>query len=259
MKPYLYLSLMPEALIASHLSPEQYGAYLAVGASKRSRGQALFFKLTDAYAETQLHALGVDPALGRPSPSLQRRSYYLSIYRVLEQTPLEALETLHLVTEDGRCLTLKPDTYLRPSFSRFYLYQEFCPATPRIVSLLAPDEFGAHITDPRQRVCLPAVVFADLRLDRLSLNPDSDEVENLPYPNLDHLRDCLRELEAKPNKVAKSVIRFLQQDVLFRTLQDGFYAAAQGGGFRYFPMPPQEDLETLHAHWWRSALSNFGG
>jgi hypothetical protein len=258
MKPYLYLSLIPEALIASHLSPEKYGAYLAIGARKRSRGQAIFFKLSDDYAAERLHRLGLDSTLERTAPHL-RQSCYLSVYRVLEEIPLHVIESLHLVAGDGRVLTLQPGAYAEPAASRYYLYQEFCPATPRIVSMLPPRALAEHITDARQRVSLPAVAFADLRLDRLSVNPDATDVNDLPYANLDHLRDCLRELQAKPNKVAKSVVRFLQQDVLFRTLQNGFYVASRGGDFRYFPMPSQEDLETLHAHWWRSALSNFGG
>ncbi|MDD4578642.1 MAG: hypothetical protein PHS75_08855, partial [Anaerolineaceae bacterium] len=42
---YLYLSLLPEALIASMLSPEEFGAYYAVGSVKKSRGQAMFFEV----------------------------------------------------------------------------------------------------------------------------------------------------------------------------------------------------------------------
>ena len=45
MKIHLYLSLNPEALIASHLAPEEFGAYLAVGTQKYSRGQAMFFEV----------------------------------------------------------------------------------------------------------------------------------------------------------------------------------------------------------------------
>lgn len=259
MKAYLYLSLIPEALIASHLSPEEYGSYLAIGTRRRSRGQAVFFKLSDSYASHKLAELGVDPGLERRLPQAPRRSCYLSIYRVLEQTPLDALESLHLVTSDGRVLTLRPTAFSEDASPRYHLYQEFCPATPRIVSKLNPKQLGAHITDPKQRVTLPSVVFADLRLDQLADNPDARGADDLPYPNLEHLRDCLRELGEKPNKATKTVIRFLQQDVLFRTLNRGFYVAARDGGFRFFSMPSREALETIYHPWWRSALSNFGG
>lgn len=43
---HLYLSLFPEALIASMLSPEDFGTYYALGSAKKSRGQAIFLKLT---------------------------------------------------------------------------------------------------------------------------------------------------------------------------------------------------------------------
>ncbi len=45
MTVHLYLSLIPEALIASMLSPEEFGAYYAVGTQKKSRGQAIFFEI----------------------------------------------------------------------------------------------------------------------------------------------------------------------------------------------------------------------
>jgi len=258
MQPFVYVSLMPEALVASNLGAEEFGAYLAVGSQKRARGQALFFKLDEKYAAERLEVLGqralVDPNGGRGV----RRSAYLSIYRVLEQIAPEALESLHLVTDEGRVLTLLPADYQPEPGPRFHLYQEFCPVTPRVVSTLEPRDFAARITDPREVVSLPALLFADLELARLADDPEATGIDDLPYPNLEHLRDCLRELREKPHKTTKTVIRYLQQDVLYRTIRRGFYLATAGGGFRHFPMPSREQLETTHYAWWRSALSSFG-
>lgn len=256
MKNHLYLSLMPESLVASHLTPNEFGAYVATGSQKRARGQAIFFKLTDAYADTILTGeLARELAERQP-----RKSLYLSIYRVLEKTPIDAIESLHLTTDDGRTLTLKPADYQPNPGPRFHLYQEFCPVTPRVVSAYEPNEFAAHITDPSQRVSLPALVFAELKLARLGDDPEADdtEIDNLPYPNLEHLRDCLRELRTKQGKPTKTVIRYLHQDVLFRTITGGFHVAAAGGGLRYFPMPTLEELESIYFPWWRSAQSSFG-
>lgn len=256
MKPYLYLSLMPESLVASHLAPAEFGAYLATGNQKRARGQALFFKLTDAYAEKLLAAKSLAPALERPDGTA-RRSDYLSVYRVLEQTPIDAIETLHLTTHDGRVLDLKHGAFTVDPGPRYHLYQEFCPVTPRVVSELNPVEFAAAITDTAKDVSMPAIVFAELKLRRLGDDPEAADTDNLPYPNLEHLRDCLRELRSKPGKQTKTVIRYLQQDVLFRTLLNGFFVGKAGGGFLYFPMPSREDLESIHYPWWRSAQSSF--
>jgi hypothetical protein len=251
MNTFLYLSLIPEALVASHLPPEEYGAYLALGSKKRSHGQGIFFKLTDDYARERLDAY---PGAAELRNGRLRRSAYLGIHRVLEQTPLDALESLHLITNDGHVLTLHPKDYEPAPGPRYHLYQEFCPITPRVVSELEPREFAAEITDTSRPVSLPALVFAELQLDRLGDDPEANGVDNLPYGGLEHLRDCLRELRAKPGKSSKLVVRHLEQDVLFRTIHRGFCAACTGGGFKWFPMPSRQELETTHYTWWRSAL-----
>lgn len=248
---HLYLSLIPEALVASHLPPEEYGAYLALGPKKRSHGQAIFFKLSDAYAQEKLANF---PGIADLRDGHVRRSAYLSIHRVLEQTPLDAIESLHLTTNDGHVLTLQPAPYKSVPGPRFHLYQEFCPVTPRVASTLEPKEFGEAITDTTQAVSLPALAFAELILDRLGDDPEATGVDNLPYNSIEHIRDCLRELRAKQTKSSKLVVRHLEQDVLFRTILGGFYIASQGGGFRFFPMPSKDELETTHYTWWRSAL-----
>jgi hypothetical protein len=251
---YLYISLMPESLVASHLPPEEFGSYIATGTKKRARGQAIFFKLTQTYAAGLISG----DIARRMDARTPRRSLYLSIYRVLEHTPVEAIESVHLTTDDGRVLTLRPAPYTPVTGPRFHLYQEFCPVTPRVVSAFEPREFAAHITDPNEPVSLPALVFAELKLDRLGDDPEANGVDNLPYANLEHLRDCLRELRMKHGKPTKTVVRYLQQDVLFRTLTSGIYLAAAGGKFVSFPMPTQEKLETEFFPWWRSALRSFG-
>lgn len=251
MNTFLYLSLIPEALVASHLPPDEYGAYLALGSKKRSHGQGIFFKLSDTYARERLESY---PDIEELRHGRLRRSAYLGIHRVLEQTPLDALESLHLITNDGHVLTLHPQEYQPAPGPRYHLYQEFCPITPRVVSELEPHEFAAQITDSTRTISLPALVFAELQLDRLGDDPEANGVDNLPYGGLEHLRDCLRELRAKPGKSSKLVVRHLEQDVLFRTIHRGFCVAHSGGGFKWFPMPTREELETTHYTWWRSAL-----
>ena len=45
MTVHLYLSLIPEALIASMLPPEEFGVYYTVGYSKKQAAQAMFVEL----------------------------------------------------------------------------------------------------------------------------------------------------------------------------------------------------------------------
>jgi hypothetical protein len=257
MKIYLYLSLCPEALIASHLPPDEFGVYLAVGTEKHSRGQAIFFE--------------VDPDLHSDFPAFQhaaercrphrdgspRRSTYLAVYRVLENMPVPALGALHLVTHDGRVLGLEAAPLTAAVDRCYHLYQEFCPVTPRVVSTLDAAEFCARLTDPSQPVNVPKIVFAELTLGELAHDLESHHVGNLPYAGLPHLRDCLRELNLKPGKPTKVTIRTVRDDVLYRTIHGGFYVG-RGREIKHYPMPALSVLETEHHDWWRSAQAGYG-
>ena len=257
MKIHLYLSLNPEALIASHLAPEEFGAYLAVGTQKHSRGQAMFFEVDPEfrsdYPPFQNIATRCVPHLdGSP-----RRSTYLSIYRVLEHVPVAALGQLHLATHDGRVLSLGAAPVPATVDRCFLLYQEFCPVTPRVVSTLDAAEFCARLTDATQPVNVPRIVFAELSLGKLATDIETTDVGNLPYSGLQHLRECLRELNRKPGKPTKVTVRNVRDDVLYRTIQGGFYAG-QAREVKFFPIPSAADLESMHHDWWRSAQASFG-
>jgi hypothetical protein len=258
MTVYLYLSLIPEALIASMLPPEDFGIHYATGSKKRSRGQAIFFEV----ARDQLDpgAFPLEEAdrrcVAQPNGA-PKRSVYLSIYRALEHVPLAALRKLYLVTDDGRVLAVAPRAFEPAPPNGTYLYQEFCPVTPRVISRLSPDRFAAELTDASRPFHIPRLVFCDLTLGDLKSDPASPHVDDLPYPNIGHLRDCLRDLKTWPTKQTKTVLRQLTQDVLFRTVEHGFFVGDAGGILSY-PMPSRDELEREHYAWWRSAQMTFG-
>lgn len=258
MSTYLYLSLIPQALIASMLPPDEFGLYYSIGQAKRSRGQAIFFsvdrdKLDPAdFPLDDIDTRCVPHPDGRPKNSL-----YLSIYRVLENVPRDALTAIHLATDDGRVLTIEPQEFEPDGEDRNHLYQEFSPVTPRIVSALDPAEFAAVITDRTRAVSVPRLVFAELTLGNLKNDPDHPDIDNLPYPNIGHLRDCLRELNAAPHKGSKTVLRQMTQEVLYRTIRNGFFVG-DASGITAYPLPSLDTLEREHLAWWRSAQSTFG-
>lgn len=258
MKTYLYFTLAPESLVASQLPPSEFGAYLAVGTHRNSNGQAQFFEIdpdwrTDALPMRDIESRCVAHLDGSP-----RKSSYLAIYRVLEHIPLSAIGNLHLVTPGGRTLCIPAAANIPPdSEDRFHLYQEYCPAQPRVVSVLGPVRFCAHLTDPAQRVSVPKIVFSELKLGNLAKNPEANGLGNLPYPNIDHLRDCLREFTFKPFKPTKVFIRNVSDSVLYRTIRGGFYAGHQDN-IKFYPLPSPDELETKYHDWWSSALSTFG-
>ena len=257
MNTYYYLALIPESLVASMLPPEEFGNYYALGSHKRSRGQAIFFEIDPGKAGDAIDREMVASRCVPHEDGSPRKSTYLRIYRTLESVPVEALVRLYLTTDDGRTLAIEPAEYVPDEDRPLHLYQELCPVNPRVVSKLNPIQFCRRLTSPTGPVYVPRIVFAEMKLEELALDPDSAKVENLPYANLDHLRDCLRQLRhtyAKPNK---TVIRHMKQDFLFRTIRGGFYVGDQEQ-FRFFPMPAKEELETIHYAWWRSALSGYG-
>ncbi len=256
MEKYLYLSLIPESLIASQLPPEEFGNYYAVGTRKRSRGQAIFFEVEPGFPSEGI-SWDVMEQRTVPHPDGRlKRSVYLSVYRVLERVPLEALKKLYLVTDDGRVLGLDKAEYLQDATRSLHLYQEFCPMTPRVVSNLAPQEFCKQITNPANSISVPKIVFCELALEKLARDPEATEIGDLPYRNIGHLRDCLRELLTKTDKTTKQVDRALSGEVLYRTVKNGFFVG-DGEDMLYYPLPPREQLEREYYEWWRSALTTF--
>ena len=93
MSLHLYFSLIPEALIASMLPPEEFGQYYATGHKFKSKGQALFFEIDPTYRHEYFdidgcYARCVPKASGAP-----KNSIYVSMYRVMEHLTVCLLYT----------------------------------------------------------------------------------------------------------------------------------------------------------------------
>ena len=252
MSNYLYLSFTPEALIFSMLPPQQFGKYLAIGDKKQSSSHAIF---VDVDPNIDIDGLQMDVARNRCVPHADgtpRRSAYISIYRVLERVPLNALGDLHLATRDGLVLTLKKAEYSPRTDQSRFLYQEICPVSPRVVSKLEPKEFCQFVTDDDHPLHMPKVVFADMKLGNLADDPEHGEVKNLPYPSINHLRSCLKTLNSKPHKMTKIERRGMRPDIIFYMVDRGFYIG-NGHEFLYYPMPDENSLLGENNRWWNSA------
>ncbi len=254
MAVHLYLSLIPEALIASMLSPEEFGAYYAIGSEKKSRGQAIFFEI-----DPQFRGKGfrVDEAIKRCVPhedGSPKRSIYISVYRVLENIPLEAIKSLYLTTQDGRTLGIEPGQSLPVVDDGLHLYREISPVSPLVVSALGPQAFYELIVkNPTSLIKLPAVCFLELRLDDLARDPEHAEAGDLPYSNMEHLRSCLVSLHSKAVS-SKMVDRLPSGGIPFRTIKNGFFIG-NSEKLMYFPFPDEKSLVDKYYRWWRSATS----
>ena len=252
MKQFIYLSVTPESLIASHLPPSEFGNYLAVVTRKRLRGQAIFMELDPG----KMKHLPVDYMNERLVPyedGEPKRSLFLSIYRVLENTPLEAMKNLYLVTDDGKVLELQPKSFKPDEHDVVHLYQQFNPISTRVASKLSPPEFINFLTDTEKPVSVPRIFLVELKLNRLARHPAAP-IYDLPYPNPDHLRECLSKLMSSDQRLTKTVIRQFKEDLSYRTIKNGFFVGDQDS-YLHFPFPSEEELEGKYYSWWRSALT----
>lgn len=251
MKQYIYLCATPESLIASHLSPEDFGNYLAVGTRKRLRGQAIYFEV-DAGKMPTLDGDYLRERLVPYKDGEPKRSVYLSIYRVMEQVPLEALKSLYLVTDDGKVLELVAGDYHPGDRDIIHLYQQFNPIETRVASKLDPPEFIRFLTDTDKPVSTPKLFIAELKLNKLAWDVNAP-LDDLPYPNPDHLRDCLARLSSSEERLTKTVLRQHKCELAYRTIRDGFFIG-DNKSYLFYPFPTTTRLESDHYSWWRSAL-----
>jgi hypothetical protein len=255
MKRYLYLSLTPEALIASMLPPEDFGKYLAVGTKKRTRGQAIFFEINPNFESNYFNLDDIEKRCIPNKDGSPKRSKYLAIYRVLEHVPLNTINNLYLVTDDGRVLEIKKKEYTATEEDgELHLYQQLAPVNPIVVSKLNPIKFCKYLTATEHPVSVPKIAFFELILNGLADDPQNAPLNNLPYSNVDHLRDCLIGLKEKESKPNKTVIRKTNADVMFRTVKNGLFVGDNKQTL-YFPLPDKSELEGKYYAWWKSALT----
>jgi len=252
MDVHLYLSMIPEALIASMLAPEEFGVYYALGTAKKSRGQAVFFEVDPDFRHDYFR---VEEGIRRCVPhddGSPKASIYISVYRVLEHIPLDVLQRLYLVTKDGRVLGLEPGEEFPEDQDALHLYQEIAPVHPLVVSSLGPLAFyDLIVKNPTSLLSLPAICFVELRLGELAEDPERGAVRDLPYSNIGHLRQCLVDLRTKIVHT-KMVNRVQPASFPYRTIKSGVFVGNREQ-FAYFPMPSPEQLRSQHYRWWRSA------
>lgn len=252
MTKHLYFSLIPEALIASMLSPEQFGQYYATGHKYKTRGQAVFFEIDPTFRHEYFN---IDEALDRcvaHEDGALKNSVYISTYRVLEHLPLSAIGRLHLVTSYGLSLGIERDSLTSSDAPGFYMYQDLAPVNSLVVSTLSPQDYYHSVTtQPSKFIRFPALCFVDLELGPLATDPERGSAADLPYSYIHHLREALLVLDAD-TKQSKLVDRMQTGEFLYRMVKSGFYIG-NGDDLACYPMPPHETLRSEHHRWWRSA------
>ncbi|MEI7830213.1 MAG: hypothetical protein WCI31_10610 [Prolixibacteraceae bacterium] len=246
MSKYLYLSVTPEALIASMLPPIEFGEYMATGTKKSNKGQMIFFEVDLEQVKDLVDNNYIDKNCVRHADGLPKHSVYLSVYRVLETIPLKALKNLYLTTDNGIVLELTPTPYVVSDEGKtsLHLYQELCPVSPQVVSEFSPNDFLKALTDGSRQFKLPKLFFVEMKLGELADNPATGSAEHLPYTHVRHLRDCLLALQGYEKKM-KTVVRSYNGSLLYRTVGSGFYVGS-GDDMIYYRYPSMVELEEIN-------------
>lgn len=253
MSKFIYLTATPEALIASMLPPEDFGEYLSTGTKKMNRGQAMFFEIDLGQIEKLIDMDSLNRRCVAKPDGNPKSSVYLSVYKVLEMIPLSALKSLYLTTDNGYTLELKKTPYNLASEikNKLYLFQELCPVSPMIASNLPPSAFLKRLTDGSTPIVLPKLFFVELKLGDLATNPQKGLIDYLPFANIGHLRDCLEILSNEYEKQMKTVQRVFSGNLLYRTIESGFYIGSKDE-IIYYPFPTLAELEDLNYEFFRS-------
>lgn len=252
MTVHLYLSLIPEALIASMLPPEEFGQYYATGHQYKSKGQAIFFEIDPSFRH---EFFDIDAAIARcvaHPDGRPKNSVYVSVYRVLEHIPVNAIGKLYLSTTYGQTLALTRNDSARIETGTLHMYQDLVPVNSLVVSTLAPLAHYASVTDkPAKFIRFPALCFVELGLGQLATNPAEGNANDLPYPFINHLREALIVLDPA-SKTTKLVHRVHSLEFPYRMVRNGFFIG-NAQELAYYPMPSHDTLRQDHSSWWRLA------
>jgi hypothetical protein len=255
---HLYLILHPnEALVASQLSPEEFGSHYSVGSPRHFTGKVIFAEVDINYRAEYLR---IDDYLAQTKSShagKPKRTKFVKSYRVLEHIELEALKKLYLVTTDGAVLGL--DASDEPADAgragRVRVYQEICPLRLVVASSLSPKQFGAYITEGTWSKGAPKIFFTQWDIDAESVVKSKDlrsfSLGPLPNVNPSNLPTALRELAEDATKKTKTVSLNGNLDLTsYKNIQPGFWFA-DGEKSKFYRMPTMDELHAKHRFWWR--------
>lgn len=249
-----YLSIFPtEALIASQLEPEQFGAYMATGSKKGSAEQIIFIEVEGGFDGEFDWKYAEEKCIAHPNGN-PKHSVYLSVYRSLENIPLDKMGGMYLTTRDGRVLLLEKDIY-RESINgrKYYLYQELCPVNPVIASVLDPEDFSKNITDSGKKVYVPKIIFTDMKVPDFDKVNQSGHLGSMYDNKISHVLNCISSVTGDKGKTNKTVDRSHVESFSFQIIGNAVYVC-DGSDILEYKFPGIEKIKKENYDWGRSAL-----
>lgn len=244
---YLYLSIMPETLVASMLPPEEFGTYLAVGSQRKIPRETIFFSLDTDFSTNFFDLFLIEKNCVPHKNGNPKKSLYISIYRVLEHIPLSAIKKLYLTTRDGRVLEIASAPLPEAAKDEYHLYAELCPVCPLVMSSLPPAEFCEDLTSPSHPLHIPNICFMNMIMPDLTVDDSSMGVASEHA----HIIETYKSMTASGKKM-KIVNRRYQVAGWNRGIKDGFFIGNKDK-ILFFPLSSPEKMDREHHEWWRSA------
>ena len=123
--------------------------------------------------------------------------------------------------------------------------------SPLVASSLPPSLFLKRLTDGSIPIVLPMLFFVELKLGELATDPLKGSAEHLPYHNIGHMRDCLEIIRGEYEKHMKTVNRIFNGELLYRTIDSGFYAGSKDE-MVFYPYPKMSELERMNYNFFRA-------
>lgn len=252
MKTHYYVSLYPaEALIASQLEPDKFGTYMAIGQKYGAFEKILFLEVEGGFGDFFDWKYAAERCVPH-ADGLPKNSVWMSVYRVLEHVPINALKAAYLTTSDGRTLALERAGYAAPPASPYFVYQEIAPLSPLVVSRLDPRDFARFITDKGAHIQVPKIVFADLKVIDLENPTRTGNIGGTYDKNLEHLKECIAAVSGSGGKPTKNVERS-NSAFGYQIINHGIYVA-DSKEIVLYKMPSTEQIRQNHYDWGRSAM-----
>jgi hypothetical protein len=254
---HLYQILYPnQALIASHLNPQDFARHYLVGSVRHYTGKLVFAEINPAFRHPYFK---IDEALADMKPhedGTPKRTKFISSYRVLEHMSFDAIETLYLANSEAQVLELKPGVYNKKHEAGYLrTYAEIAPLSMLVLSPLAMNEFGASITAPGNAKGSPKLFYTqiELNISEFLETFETNPFAQAPFPFLhpSKLRDAILDMQAKPEKDTKGLSLFCPLDqISFKKIRHGFMFS-DGSHSKFFEMPSLHDIEANNFKFWQ--------
>jgi hypothetical protein len=250
---HYYLSIFPvEAFIASELDPEDFGTYMSTGSKVGSLERIIFIETEGGFGDYFDWNYAEEQCVSHPDGT-PKHSVYLSVYRALEHIPLSVMKNLYLTTKDGRTLELESvNGASAPNHNGYYIYQELSPINPLVASTLKPEDFGNLVTSGKSKIFAPKLIFTDLKIIDFDNMEASGNIGPTYDKNLEHLKSCINAV-VKKEKQTKTIERSHIESFSYQSIDQGIYVCDAKNMLTY-PMKSEEDLNTQHFEWAKSAL-----